>query len=294
MFLLHLTQFILQIVDVYNAFIVHRIDPGPTGYFLDYGSIILPIRDAVYWLSTWRLYVIWGQNKRVIIGPIILLTAATTTGIVMFTYTLLRAIEGTSRLNATVDSWWMATLGIMIAVNLLVPGLIVGRLWFLSHRLSEIGNIVQGSPYKKIAGALIESGGLYTCALIAWLIIFATGSLPALYMSACWLPSIVAMVPCLIVIRLNTIALGTRSQSHFTGNTPSGNVPATQLTIMFQRTTQKSTYPPSEANASVTSLGGGEDVAKVSFGATDTKSERSDIEMGVVDKKDGYTSNHAI
>lgn len=39
--------------------------------------------------------------------------------------------EDSTRLISQVDTWWMITLGFCIAVNVVAPGLIIGRLWYV-------------------------------------------------------------------------------------------------------------------------------------------------------------------
>ncbi|KAG8970551.1 hypothetical protein FRC03_006680 [Tulasnella sp. 419] len=266
MFLLHTTQFILQLIDNYNAFVVYRDHPGPTAYFNDCANVILPIRDACFWLIcimsdcliVWRLHVVWSQSRRVIVIPLVILTSAITTGVVMFVHTVQRAVEGTPRLNHTIELWWMATLGLMIILNLLAPGLIVYRLWHLSDELDSLGSVVERSPYKRLALSLVESGALYSLALLVWLIIFASGYLPALYMSACILPSIVAIVPVLIVIRLNAIAADT---GHAQSGYPTQSETLPNPTFRLQHLTHHSDQSPNTLRSDL-SLEEGAQVSK--------------------------------
>lgn len=50
---------------------------------------------------------------------------------VMYYYTIGRMLENSMRLNPVIDRWWIITLGFTIAVNLVTPGLIIIRLWFV-------------------------------------------------------------------------------------------------------------------------------------------------------------------
>ncbi|KAG9033323.1 hypothetical protein FRB95_000330 [Tulasnella sp. JGI-2019a] len=216
MFLLNAGQLCLQATDIYMAFFGWKGPNGPTCYFLDYGSRILPARDCIFWIEglltdvvvCWRLYVIWLRRKCVMIIPIALLLGGLVSGIIMLIFTIRRTINGDNSLYPVIDRWWEITLGFTIAVNIVVPGMIVGRLWYIARKLGLIGsNSVK--PYRQIALALMESGTLYTVGVTAWLVFFLSGSLPGLYLGACILPTVVAIVPTLIVLRINTF-----TQSH--------------------------------------------------------------------------------
>lgn len=93
----------------------------------------------------------------------------------MYVYTIKRTIEGTPRLTPYVDKYWEITLGFTIAVNVITPALIIGRLYHIARQVGVLGSH-SAWPYKHVASALMESGSLYTVAVIAWLIIFLTGS----------------------------------------------------------------------------------------------------------------------
>ena len=117
----------------------------------------------------------------------------------MFTYTVRRLVDNDLSLVPVVDKWWEITLAFTIAVNVLTPSLIIGRLWYAGllpiwpylndspqvHR-SAVGVLGFRSawPYRKIASALMESGSLYTFAMTAWLIIFISDSVrrPTFYL----------------------------------------------------------------------------------------------------------------
>lgn len=212
LYVLNTATICLQAADIYLAFFGYRNQfPTAQDYFLDYGSKILPARDGIFWIMSfitdalvcWRVWVIWLKNPWATLLPAFLLICDLATAIVMFVYTIRRMDEDSTRLISQVDTWWMITLGFCIAVNVVAPGLIIGRLWWIARQVGVLGSR-SAKPYKQIASALMESGAIYTFSVVAWLIIFASGSLPALYMSACILPTIVAIVPTLIIFRVKT------------------------------------------------------------------------------------------
>ena len=51
------------------------------------------------------------------------------TGIVMYVYSIRRMLEDSPALSGTIDKWWEITMGFTIFLNVLTPGLIIGRLW---------------------------------------------------------------------------------------------------------------------------------------------------------------------
>lgn len=210
MFLLNTAQLVLQSVDIYRAFFVwNNLPGGSQAYFFDCSNKILPARDAILWILSfitdgliiWRLFVVWLQNIYIVIIPCLLLVAGMGTGMVMYYYTIGRMLENSMRLTPEIDKWWIITLGFTIAVNVITPGLIIIRLWWIAQRIGVIGSR-SSRPYKQIACALMESGSLYTAATTTHLVIFAFGFYPALWMWGCILPTIIACVPCLIVLRI--------------------------------------------------------------------------------------------
>ncbi|KAG8966668.1 hypothetical protein FRC05_002470 [Tulasnella sp. 425] len=125
-------------------------------------------------LIIWRLFVVWLQNIYIVIIPCLLLVAGMGTGMVMYYYTIGRMLENSMRLTPEIDKWWIITLGFTIAVNVITPGLIIIRLWWIAQRIGVIGSR-SSRPYKQIACALMESGSLYTAATTSHLVIFAFG-----------------------------------------------------------------------------------------------------------------------
>ncbi|KAG8943689.1 hypothetical protein FRC04_002589 [Tulasnella sp. 424] len=170
-------------VDIYRAFFVwNNLPGGSQAYFFDCSNKILPARDAILWILSfitdgliiWRLFVVWLQNIYIVIIPCLLLVAGMGTGMVMYYYTIGRMLENSMRLTPEIDKWWIITLGFTIAVNVITPGLIIIRLWWIAQRIGVIGSR-SSRPYKQIACALMESGSLYTAATTSHLVIFAFG-----------------------------------------------------------------------------------------------------------------------
>ncbi|KAG8899327.1 hypothetical protein FRB99_006776, partial [Tulasnella sp. 403] len=193
----------------------------------------------------------------VLVVPVTLLIAGLASGIVMFVYTIQRMMADSTELIPIIDKWWMITLSFTIAVNVVTPGLIIGRLWYIARQVGVLGSR-SSWPYKHIALALMESGSLYTVAVTAWLIIFAVGSLPALYMSACILPTIVSIVPTLIILRINTFGNNPlsrlRHQVEQFGPTWAGGEPGIQITVTRHRLSSPGEVLPSPKSRSVADM----------------------------------------
>ncbi|KAG8895363.1 hypothetical protein FRB99_000623 [Tulasnella sp. 403] len=206
-FLLNTAQLCLQGADIYLAFFRWDDPGGPSSYFLDCTSRILPARDAIFWTLSILTDALLVRPDIVGLGPPVLttvLSAGGCTGIVMYIYTIRRMLENSMHLSPEIDQWWMITAGFTLAINVIVPGLIIGRLWYIARTVGVLGS-KSSWPYTQIALALMESGVLYTIFISAWLIIFQYGSLAALFLSACLLPTIVATVPTLVILRIHTL-----------------------------------------------------------------------------------------
>lgn len=61
------------------------------------------------------------------------------TGAVMYRYTIGRMLENSMRLSPEIDKWWEVTLGFTLCLNVLVPGLIIGRVWYVQARVFLVG-----------------------------------------------------------------------------------------------------------------------------------------------------------
>lgn len=116
--------------------------------------------DSSVTFQCWRLYVIWLRNKYVMVLPIVILLGGLgssrihpgyfaavrlkwnhisptliVSGITMFMYTIERMVQDSTVLIPVVDRWWEITLGFTITMNVVVPGLIIGRLWFVDYNV---------------------------------------------------------------------------------------------------------------------------------------------------------------
>ncbi|KAJ7263929.1 hypothetical protein C8J57DRAFT_1333180, partial [Mycena rebaudengoi] len=112
-------------------------------------------------LLLYRCYTIWGSKKKVIIVPAvcILLTVV---------FTPLAWVTHPHTAVTLVDS--RAPYIMNLATNLLLVGLIAGRIWHIGRqvRIVHEGNL--GKQYTTAIALLLESGALYCLCLILWVV----------------------------------------------------------------------------------------------------------------------------
>ncbi|KAJ3712691.1 hypothetical protein C8R42DRAFT_727850 [Lentinula raphanica] len=217
---------------------------------VSYRTAIGALYATANWVAdlilVYRCYHVWNGMLWVSLIPAIL--SVVNAGI---SYAAVATIQiGSDELFATGQSSEVLTgdnlnyvfLGINIFNNLLLTGLIAGRIWWLNRihtRLLGVGG--KDQRLNAIASMFVESGTLYPIALIICLIIQVKGS-PATMDPI--LLQIVGIVPTLIMVR-TSLGLGVE------GGTPAQRDEETELEDDFRR----DRYPTDTKNP-ITSTGG--------------------------------------
>ncbi|TBU22231.1 hypothetical protein BD311DRAFT_770772 [Dichomitus squalens] len=164
-------------------------------------AIAVFIQDLVL---IWRMYVVWTHNWKIIIIPLVVELAHTACSLTAICfgfvpgYTIQTPIV---QVLATTVGWT-----IEIAVNVLVTGAIVGRLWYMGRRISfaeSKGSIAITRPgiYLRTIFTIVESGALLVAVTISMLVLSHVGSpvgLPFMDVAI----QVAALVPYLIVVRV--------------------------------------------------------------------------------------------
>ncbi|KIK62676.1 hypothetical protein GYMLUDRAFT_488155 [Collybiopsis luxurians FD-317 M1] len=170
-------------------------------------------------LLIYRCYILWAKRKWVIAGPIIL--SATSTGLAIADVILEGHLiqnslaapkpgKTVSLANVIFRTWniFEAFLGVNLLTNLILTGLIAGRLWWMSHTTrKDLGdNLSDGRSMKNVTAMVIESGLLYPLALIPCMAIqlsyeeWYSGFMPLVEPP---LTIIVGIAPTLIMVRVD-------------------------------------------------------------------------------------------
>uniref|UniRef100_A0A0W0F5Y6 Uncharacterized protein n=1 Tax=Moniliophthora roreri TaxID=221103 RepID=A0A0W0F5Y6_MONRR len=166
------------------AFFTFRNNPeGPLGFYEDISHWTRVLREALYvtnslvadTLVIYRLYVVWGYNWKITVGPIILLLASSISGYIAV-WEITRVASGGSIFAKQVADGATALFALSMGTNVIVTSLIAGRIWYIGHRASKHLGRQHGVKYSRALVVIVESGALYSVSLFILLILFAMGN----------------------------------------------------------------------------------------------------------------------
>ncbi|KAJ7163069.1 hypothetical protein C8R46DRAFT_1102348 [Mycena filopes] len=143
------------------------------------------VADGIF---VFRAYLIWNHNVRVIIVPILLLIATVVT----------TAVVPTGRVDIRI------ALGLGMTTNLLLLGLVVGRMIWSARTLAHTFGIVSAKKRMKgVMTVILQSGILYTTTALAVLISGSIGEANNLvfFISIGAARHVVNIVPVLVIVK---------------------------------------------------------------------------------------------
>jgi len=164
-------------------------------------------------LILYRCYVVWNYNKRVLIGPAILLVAATVCGYIM---------EGSSSATLLAHSW--VYLLMTTILNAILTALTASRIWYVSRKASMSVDPTLMYKYHVTLSILIESGFIYCLYMIVDLS-FNTNPSGSIVLDA-GLIQVVGIMPTLILAQ---VGLGRTTQDDVEANIRTTHITDTKL-----------------------------------------------------------------
>ncbi|KAN0082537.1 hypothetical protein V8E55_008332 [Tylopilus felleus] len=200
---IHVGTSLQQLLDAF-VYTPANVSDYSTTYWLDYTTTLRVLKDSIYdtlifvqyFILTWRLYVVFMCNWRVIVFPIILLVGGV--GCV-YTSSAMSALSNDDSLKASIKfivSAWV----IGFVHNVLVTGAIVARLWWMGRTIASL----TGTPTNRFASSIyiiVESGAISVACSIVVLVLFATLS-PASFASLDVIAQLSVLTPLLIVVQV--------------------------------------------------------------------------------------------
>ncbi|KAF8994030.1 hypothetical protein BDQ17DRAFT_1367413 [Cyathus striatus] len=135
-----------------------------------------------------RFYAVWGRKKRFLIIPGFTLAIGTAFGIYS---------EGTPKPK---PSFIWVYVGTIFVSNVVLTLLIAGRIFWISWKAKKILGPQWVVQYNMVAAILIESGFLYSAAIVAQLILAPT---KYVLITACIAVRIVCITPLLIIVQVS-------------------------------------------------------------------------------------------
>ncbi|KAI3621025.1 hypothetical protein WG66_013373 [Moniliophthora roreri] len=188
----------------------------PVAFYTDISNWSRVFREALYvtnsmvadFLVIYRLYVVWGYNRKITVGPILLLLGSSISGYITV-WEISRAANG-SIFEKQVSVWATALFSLSMATNIIVTSLIAGRIWYIGLRTSKNLGRQHGVKYSRAFVVIVESGALYSASLFILLILYSTNNHAQLILYNCT-SQIVGIAPTLIIVR---VGLGLSSQDN--------------------------------------------------------------------------------
>ncbi|KAK7036656.1 hypothetical protein VNI00_011589 [Paramarasmius palmivorus] len=191
------------------GFINYENSPGGAmAYYAQLWTWSTILRHAIYATNTavadallvYRLYIVWNFSVKMAIGPLILLLA--TTGCAF------RAVWGFSNIKqggdtyvADVYTWGIAGFTLSLLHNLVVTGLIAGRIWWCGSRMSATLGRKHARKYDRAMAIIVESGAIYSFCVFVVLVTYATKT-NGVYIALNAVAQIMGLNPILIIVRV--------------------------------------------------------------------------------------------
>ncbi|KAJ7901277.1 hypothetical protein B0H13DRAFT_2195892 [Mycena leptocephala] len=202
MFGLVTVHYALNFNNVYNGLMVNIVPHiAEETHLLAGADMIFMISDfSSQLILIYRCYLVWGKTIWVIILPLFMAFATVSCGLALVGLVLSISPTAPQAPEAIVPMG-TATFAISLALNLMVTGLIVSRIWWMTR-----DNRKQGVPHSKnsISRAMeivVESGMLFLGVQFAFVVLFALEH-PAQAVVEPIATQVYAIAPMLIIVRV--------------------------------------------------------------------------------------------
>ncbi|KAF9264048.1 hypothetical protein L218DRAFT_863989 [Marasmius fiardii PR-910] len=177
MYALCTTHIIVNFVRGLAAFCGSAKRPGSAvKYYAEASAWSNVLREGLHVTNMYiyRLYIIWDRSVRIVIVPIIFLLGFSVSGYVS-TWLLTRIKTGQNPFDTHVQLPTCAVIGyaFTFCTNVVVTGLIAGRIWWNGRQVSEILGKVHGRRYNRAMAIIIESGAIFSASLLVLMVLYS-------------------------------------------------------------------------------------------------------------------------
>lgn len=178
-----------DIIYTYDIFF-NKLLPGTATFQTLYPKYVMFVTNTALadTLLLYRCFVVWGCKKRIVLGPAVLLVAATIVGYLF---------EGAS-LSLFQHSW--VYLAMTFALNVILTGLTAGRIWHLARITKTLVDEALLKRYNTTIAMLVESGLIYSV-YMTFNLAFQNNSTANALLDA-GLIQVVGIVPTLIIVQV--------------------------------------------------------------------------------------------
>ncbi|KAF7353477.1 hypothetical protein MSAN_01537300 [Mycena sanguinolenta] len=123
------------------------------------------LADAIF---VFRCYAIWEFQKKIIVFPILL-----TLGVAGIGY--LNVISGLVYSGSVNVALFDTSVGLSLFTSIILMGLSVGRIWVFARLARRVPDAQTTSTYHTVCAMILESGALYVCGGIAFIVLGFVG-----------------------------------------------------------------------------------------------------------------------
>ncbi|KAJ4473729.1 hypothetical protein J3R30DRAFT_713404 [Lentinula aciculospora] len=171
-------------MNLVALFVQKAADGGETLYDdqgspLYFGQVAFEVINCVLGDSivTWRTWVLWGRDWRIIYFPCFLMVGSAVTGSVMV-YQFSLSPPGQPNFSNNTTVWFSVFGGFSFLTNLYAVVVISLKTWLHQRKMKRlcVDVIVNGPRYYGALFLVIESGGIYCLAVILVIIFFVQSS----------------------------------------------------------------------------------------------------------------------
>ncbi|CDO70150.1 hypothetical protein BN946_scf185009.g1 [Trametes cinnabarina] len=178
-----------------EGFIVLRDQPGgPGAFFSDVSIPANVVKVGIHTVNVWRCWLVWGRDWKMCVVPILLIIASAICGFAQTVY-FARAKKLHSAFAHSLQIWNGSLFSLSLATNVVVTILIALRVWYMLRM--EGGSTA--FRYWRVLVIIIESGMIYSVALVCELALYFLGS-NAFYIVYDPIAQLTAITPTLIIV----------------------------------------------------------------------------------------------
>uniref|UniRef100_A0A0W0F623 Uncharacterized protein n=1 Tax=Moniliophthora roreri TaxID=221103 RepID=A0A0W0F623_MONRR len=151
-------------------------------------------------LLVYRLYIVWSRDKRVVLGPLLMLTGTAVCGYrAVWGYS--QAKPGDTNHSDVIYHWGVVMFSLSLGTNVIVTCLIAWRIWWTGRVITQTLDRKHGRKYSQALAIIIESGAICSISTLITLVAYVSGT-KAVDIAYDPLTQITGIVPTLIIVRV--------------------------------------------------------------------------------------------
>ncbi|KAG7091591.1 hypothetical protein E1B28_010612 [Marasmius oreades] len=150
-------------------------------------------------LLIYRLYIIWGYTRWIVILPMLLLVGFSVSGYIS-AWLFTRVQPGQNVFDTSIPMCSLIGYAMSLSTNVIVTGLIAGRIWWDARRTSKFLGRPYCQKYLQAMAIVIESGAIISASLVVLVVLYSL-KFNATYVTDS-IAQITGIAPTLIIVRV--------------------------------------------------------------------------------------------